>query len=184
MRYLLAILLPPVAVLITGRPISALINFFLWLCLIIPGVIHALFVVSQDAADERNRELMTAVSGKAIPRKSSGEVKVLTGSLVGITVGILIIAATAFVLTTFFPGAAIKLGAVEVPLTIPPQTAPAVEATPAPLPALEGWTLPEVTSKHGPPLTTDKSTGLATWPTFTAHFANGQVTTVQDRIGP
>ncbi|MGO9480288.1 MAG: YqaE/Pmp3 family membrane protein, partial [Candidatus Kryptoniota bacterium] len=42
MLYLLAFILPPVAVLLSGKPIQALLNFFLCFLLWIPAVIHAL----------------------------------------------------------------------------------------------------------------------------------------------
>ncbi|WP_025025721.1 YqaE/Pmp3 family membrane protein [Caldalkalibacillus mannanilyticus] len=51
--YLLAILLPPVAVLLCGKPIQALINFFLTLFFWVPGAIHACMVVSEKKADKR-----------------------------------------------------------------------------------------------------------------------------------
>jgi uncharacterized membrane protein YqaE (UPF0057 family) len=51
--YLLAILFPPLAVLLTGRPIQALINLGLTLCIIVPGVIHAIAVVNEHKADKR-----------------------------------------------------------------------------------------------------------------------------------
>ena len=48
--YLLAILLPPVAVLIAGRPIQALLNLGLTLLLWLPGAIHAILVVRASRA--------------------------------------------------------------------------------------------------------------------------------------
>jgi len=45
MRYFLAIILPPVAVLLCGKPVQALL--ILPLCFWIPGVVHALFVVNK-----------------------------------------------------------------------------------------------------------------------------------------
>jgi uncharacterized membrane protein YqaE (UPF0057 family) len=56
MLYLLAILLPPLAVLLTGRPLQALLNFFLTLLLWIPGVIHAILVVNEHKANQRARK--------------------------------------------------------------------------------------------------------------------------------
>ena len=56
--YLLAILLPPVAVLICGKPIQALINLVLCLCLYIPGMIHAIMVVNEYKADKRAERLV------------------------------------------------------------------------------------------------------------------------------
>jgi uncharacterized membrane protein YqaE (UPF0057 family) len=40
-RYLLAIILPPVAVLLCGKPVQALLNLVLTLFFWIPGVVHA-----------------------------------------------------------------------------------------------------------------------------------------------
>ena len=51
--YLLAILLPPIAVLIAGKPIQAILNFFLTLFFWIPGAIHAVMVVNERKADQR-----------------------------------------------------------------------------------------------------------------------------------
>ena len=61
MRYLLAIVLPPVAVLLCGKPIQAILNLLLTLCFWIPGVVHALFVVNNDLADRRAEWMMAEV---------------------------------------------------------------------------------------------------------------------------
>lgn len=61
MLYLLAILLPPVAVLLCGKPIQALLNLLLTLLLWVPGVIHALFVVNEHKANQRNKQLIKAM---------------------------------------------------------------------------------------------------------------------------
>lgn len=61
MLYLLAIILPPVAVLLTGKPIQALLNLVLTLLGWIPGVIHALFVVSAHKADQRTGRIVDAM---------------------------------------------------------------------------------------------------------------------------
>lgn len=53
MLYLLALLLPPVAVLVTGRPGQAVLNLGLTLLLWVPGALHALFVVSEHKANQR-----------------------------------------------------------------------------------------------------------------------------------
>ncbi|KEK24016.1 YqaE/Pmp3 family membrane protein [Bacillus gaemokensis] len=53
MMYLLAILFPPLAVLLCGKPFQAIINFFLTLIVWVPGVIHAILVVSDKKADRR-----------------------------------------------------------------------------------------------------------------------------------
>ncbi len=61
MLYLLAIFLPPVAVLIAGKPFQALINLLLWALGIIPGIIHALFVVHNHYADKRTNRIVDAM---------------------------------------------------------------------------------------------------------------------------
>jgi len=54
MHYLLAIILPPVAVLTAGfRPFSFIVSVLLTICFWIPGAIHACLVVSEHKADRR-----------------------------------------------------------------------------------------------------------------------------------
>lgn len=60
--YLLALVLPPVAVLIAGKPIQALFNFFLWLLGWIPGSIHAILVVREYKEEKRFERLVKATS--------------------------------------------------------------------------------------------------------------------------
>lgn len=61
MLYLLCFLLPPLAVLITGRAgaflVSLLLTLFGWL----PGVIHAFFVVNDWKNEKRLRHLEEAM---------------------------------------------------------------------------------------------------------------------------
>ena len=66
MLYLLAIVLPPVAVLIAGKPLQALLNIGLCFLLFIPGGIHAWMVVSNHYQDKRTGSLVDAmrVSGQ------------------------------------------------------------------------------------------------------------------------
>ncbi|MBM4763144.1 YqaE/Pmp3 family membrane protein [Bacillus sp. B15-48] len=56
MLYFLAIVLPPVAVLLAGKPIQALLNFFLTLLGWVPGMIHAVLVVLDHKADKRAKK--------------------------------------------------------------------------------------------------------------------------------
>lgn len=64
MRYVLAILLPPIAVLSCGKWFQALVNLVLTLCFWLPGAIHAMFVVS-DYHRERNLEQMVGAMRRA-----------------------------------------------------------------------------------------------------------------------
>jgi uncharacterized membrane protein YqaE (UPF0057 family) len=59
MLYLLAILLPPAAVLFVGKPFQALLNLILTLIFYIPGVIHAVLVVKDAKADKRAKKYGT-----------------------------------------------------------------------------------------------------------------------------
>jgi uncharacterized membrane protein YqaE (UPF0057 family) len=61
MLYLLAVVFPPLAVLLSGKPFQALLSIPLTLLVWIPGVLHALFVVNNHYADERNQRLIRAV---------------------------------------------------------------------------------------------------------------------------
>ena len=60
----MAIFLPPVAVLLCGKPIQAVLNLFLTMALWIPGVVHAFMVVSARNADKRTHRLIDAVKQK------------------------------------------------------------------------------------------------------------------------
>lgn len=61
--YLVAIFCPPLAVLMCGKPFQAVVAFFLWLLLWIPGSIYACAIVAERNADRRNDELVRAVRG-------------------------------------------------------------------------------------------------------------------------
>lgn len=70
MRYLLAIILPPVAVLLCGKPVQFMLNIFLTLLFWIPGAIHAVLVVNSHLADERTGRLEKAIRESASADKS------------------------------------------------------------------------------------------------------------------
>jgi uncharacterized membrane protein YqaE (UPF0057 family) len=61
MRYLLAILLPPVAVLLCGKPIQFLLNIVLTLLFYVPGAVHAVLVVHSHLADKRTERIVKAI---------------------------------------------------------------------------------------------------------------------------
>ena len=60
MRYFLCILLPPIAVLTTGRIGAFILSLILCALLWIPGIIHAILVTNKYYADKRHKELMNA----------------------------------------------------------------------------------------------------------------------------
>ena len=64
MRYFLAIILPPLAVLLCGKPIQFILNILLTLLGWIPGVIHAILVVNSHLADKRTDKIANAMKNK------------------------------------------------------------------------------------------------------------------------
>lgn len=53
MLYLLALIFPPLAVFLVGRPVQGFINILLTICFAVPGIIHALLVVHEHKTDKR-----------------------------------------------------------------------------------------------------------------------------------
>ncbi|WP_036819700.1 YqaE/Pmp3 family membrane protein [Pontibacillus yanchengensis] len=60
MLYLLAILLPPVAVLFVGKPFQAFLNLLLTMALWVPGAVHAALVVKDSKDDRRMKKYAQA----------------------------------------------------------------------------------------------------------------------------
>ena len=60
-----AILLPPLAVLLKGKPFQAVVNVFLTMLFWVPGMIHAILVVNAANADERTKRLEQAIRESA-----------------------------------------------------------------------------------------------------------------------
>ncbi|MFB7641597.1 YqaE/Pmp3 family membrane protein [Peribacillus butanolivorans] len=56
MLYFIAILFPPLAVLLAGKPIQAVLNLILTLFFYVPGLIHAILVVHDKKADKRMKQ--------------------------------------------------------------------------------------------------------------------------------
>ena len=65
MLYLIAILVPPLAVLLAGKPFQALLNLLLTLLLYVPGLLHALLVVHNHYADKRAARVVTEMKKEA-----------------------------------------------------------------------------------------------------------------------
>ena len=63
MRYLLAILCPPLAVLSCGKPVQFLLNCILTLLMYLPGLVHAILVVNNYNADLRAARIIRAIRG-------------------------------------------------------------------------------------------------------------------------
>jgi uncharacterized membrane protein YqaE (UPF0057 family) len=60
MLYFLAIVLPPVAVLLCGKPFQAILNLILTICFWVPGAVHACLVVHERHADKRAARIIRA----------------------------------------------------------------------------------------------------------------------------
>lgn len=57
LRYFFCIVMPPLAVLLTGRMSSFILSLFLTALGWVPGVVHAICVVNDYHADQRMRDL-------------------------------------------------------------------------------------------------------------------------------
>jgi uncharacterized membrane protein YqaE (UPF0057 family) len=66
MLYLLAVILPPVAVLLRGKPIQALINLVLTLCFWIPGIIHAWIIINGANTDARMKKQAKLIANSQV----------------------------------------------------------------------------------------------------------------------
>lgn len=62
MLYLVAVILPPLAVLLCGKPFQALFSLLAQITVIgwLPATLHALFVVNNHYADQRTDRLIKA----------------------------------------------------------------------------------------------------------------------------
>ena len=59
MLYLVAVLLPPLAVLLAGKPFQAILNLvLLFVTVYVGALIHALFVVHNHYADKRQERMI------------------------------------------------------------------------------------------------------------------------------
>jgi uncharacterized membrane protein YqaE (UPF0057 family) len=63
--YLLAFVLPPLAVLLAGKPVQALLSLVLTVLGWIPGVVHVLFVVNNYYAGKRQERLIREIRKQA-----------------------------------------------------------------------------------------------------------------------
>lgn len=69
MRLFFCFIFPPMAVLMHGKPISAVFNMVLCIFGWLPGVFHALSVNDQAHAKRQTRTLVRAIRGKKVKRK-------------------------------------------------------------------------------------------------------------------
>jgi uncharacterized membrane protein YqaE (UPF0057 family) len=61
--YLVAIIFPPLAVLLAGKPFQAILNLvLLFITVYVGALIHALFVVHNHYADKRQERLLRDLS--------------------------------------------------------------------------------------------------------------------------
>jgi uncharacterized membrane protein YqaE (UPF0057 family) len=68
MLYLIAVILPPLAVLCCGKPFQALFSLIAQATIIgwLPAILHALFVVNNHYADRRTQRLIRATERAAL----------------------------------------------------------------------------------------------------------------------
>lgn len=64
MIYFLCIVFPPLALLIRGKLGSVLLNLVLWCLGGIPGIIHAILVISSQDKDNQNKRVIKAIKNQ------------------------------------------------------------------------------------------------------------------------
>jgi len=64
MRYFLCILLPPIAVLATGKIGAFILSLILTLLGWIPGILYAVLITNKFYAERRHEELITIAKNK------------------------------------------------------------------------------------------------------------------------
>lgn len=183
MKTLCAFFLPPLAVLLTGRPMSAVLNVFLTIFgLGVLGIAHALWVVHTDAAERRHAEMLSAVMGKVITAPVSSEQR-LFAALAALAALIVCVGSLFMLVKHYVPGLDIcSVDEIQAEISRAkgkPTPASVIEAVKpsVDMPAA-GTTFAEVTAQHGEPVTKDKASGWAEWTAFRARFENGRVSEV------
>lgn len=169
MIYALVIILPPLALLLKGRLLHALLNVPLTLLFWLPGIVHAWAVISRDERDERDARL--AVMMRGVPAPAPERRGALPAWL-----GVLAVAAA--------------LGVAGVTVLTGVKNADSIgvsynRASPAralPLPEA-GATYAEIEAAYGPPVTRDKATGWAVWSGWSGRFEAGRLMETR-RAGP
>ncbi|MNW39809.1 Proteolipid membrane potential modulator [compost metagenome] len=69
MKYFFSIFIPPLAIILCGKPWQAFLNVILCCIGWFPAVIHAVVVVNNYNADPRNEELIRAIKqARQFPR--------------------------------------------------------------------------------------------------------------------
>lgn len=64
MRYFLCILLPPIAVLTTGKIGAFILSLLLTMLGWVPGVIYAVLITNKFYAERRHKELLEVARGR------------------------------------------------------------------------------------------------------------------------
>ena len=165
MLYFLALFLPPLAVAWCAGAGAFFLNVILTLCGVVPGIVHALFVVNRFHSDRRHEQLISAITGKNFTAP-----RIAGAGLVALAVVAVAVAFTVRAVNDLAEkGAAVKR----------PAALQASDSYARQLPVIDGWTISEVESTHGKAERKDKTTGWAVWPAFKAHFANGAVDRVE-----
>jgi uncharacterized membrane protein YqaE (UPF0057 family) len=173
MIYALAILCPPLALLLMGRGLHALVNLPLTLLFWLPGVVHACVVISRMERDWRDERLACMLKGVPPPARP-GTVPgwVSTGAIVVSAVFFFGVAWMTAVAPRFAPQPTAPVAASE-PIEPATPATPEASATPA-----AGALFAEVVAAFGEPNLARKETGWAHWNGFKARFQDGRVVEV------
>lgn len=185
MIYALAILCPPLALLLMGRGLHALINIPLTLLFWLPGVVHACVVIARREREYRDERLACLLKGVTPPPPPGvkGWSIALALLLCLVTVGALVSTVHQWMLREH--ARRVSADQVEAAPVVPaPQAAPAKAAPEAAIKPAAGALFAEVVAAFGEPNLAQKETGWAYWNGFKARFQEGRVVEVADAAAP
>jgi uncharacterized membrane protein YqaE (UPF0057 family) len=179
MIYALAILCPPLALLLMGRGLHALLNIPLTLLFWLPGVVHAWMVIARREREYRDDRLACLLKGVTPPPPPGvkGWSIALALLLCLVTVGAVVSTVHQWMMREH--ARRVSVDQVEAAPAVP--AAPAeITAPAAPSKPQAGALFAEVVATFGEPNLAQKETGWAYWNSFKARFQDGRLVEVVD----
>lgn len=179
MIYALAILFPPLALLLKGRFLHAIISIPLTALFWVPGIVHACVVIARMEREWRDERLACMIRGVPPPPRPGSLPSWMTALVVAGTLAFFVVLTglTARIWTSA-PSSKPDLTTAAVPAA---SALPAKVAEPAtPTKPQPGALFAEVVASFGEPNLAQKETGWAYWNGFKGRFQDGRLVEVVD----
>ena len=193
MIYVLCILLPPLALLVRGKFLHALLNVPLSLVFWLPGIVHAVAVIARDEREWRDERLACLLRGVPVPPRPGALpqwASALAVVVALIMAGCMVYAQIAgeswkkTIQSSFSeraPKNADSVGvsasrAKTIQSSLPPAGAKPIQSS---LPPQPGATYAEIEAAHGAPMVRNAETGWAFWQGWRGLFEGGKLVAVE-----